>query len=307
MVCAVNADGGKYLELIAKGKDIINYSSDALWSDFILALNKKSVLVEGTPCACPNWVDPSVKSSLKTKEAHHFNRIFSFYLSSIFQRDSYQVDSFFLFSHHLKKYIDKFLSPGSLALDVGCGSGYYAKYMASRNAKVYALDIASNMSKHFVDEGSQVLFTRGDATDMPFDSDKFDFVLCPFILEHVADVETAVREMFRVLKKEGHLLMAIPVIPVKMLLPRLNKRLYLDFIHLRAFSSLPFSFSWKMSVFELLRFVKRSNGIIVKYESIFASPSKDGEYNNNFKGAIMKHLWPVKYFGEQAIVLCKKT
>jgi ubiquinone/menaquinone biosynthesis C-methylase UbiE len=183
--------------------------------------------------------------------------------------------------------------------------------MASKGVKVFALDIASNIPQELSDNNSQVVFIKGDATSLPFDADKFDFVICPFVLEHVADVEVVVREMFRVLKKGGNLLIAIPVIPIEGLLPRLNKRLYLDFFHWRAFSPLPFSLSWKMNIFELLRYIKSSGGTIVKYEGVWTSTSNDMKPNNNIlhkvKVAAMKHLWPFKYFGEQAIVLCKKT
>ncbi|MDL2323444.1 methyltransferase domain-containing protein [Bacteroidales bacterium OttesenSCG-928-A17] len=42
-----------------------------------------------------------------------------------------------------------------------------------------------------------------DITDIPFPADYFDYILCFHVLGHVPDEEKAIRELFRVLKKDG--------------------------------------------------------------------------------------------------------
>src|SRR5271170_6574571 len=49
-----------------------------------------------------------------------------------------------------------------------------------------------------------------DITDIPFESDKFDYVICIHVLEHIKDDGKAIREIFRVLKHGGHAIIAIP-------------------------------------------------------------------------------------------------
>lgn len=50
----------------------------------------------------------------------------------------------------------------------------------------------------------------GALESMPFAGGRFDSVLCNAVLEHVADAEQATRELARVVKPGGHLVVAVP-------------------------------------------------------------------------------------------------
>lgn len=50
----------------------------------------------------------------------------------------------------------------------------------------------------------------GSADQLPFDSDCFDFILATDVIEHVDDDSLAMREMHRVLKKGGKLILTVP-------------------------------------------------------------------------------------------------
>jgi len=49
-----------------------------------------------------------------------------------------------------------------------------------------------------------------DIQDMPFPDDDFDVVICNHVLEHVPDDRKAIREIFRVLKRNGYALLQVP-------------------------------------------------------------------------------------------------
>lgn len=49
-----------------------------------------------------------------------------------------------------------------------------------------------------------------DITAIPFENDKFDHLICIHVLEHINDDKKAIGEIFRVLKRNGHALIAIP-------------------------------------------------------------------------------------------------
>jgi SAM-dependent methyltransferase len=51
---------------------------------------------------------------------------------------------------------------------------------------------------------------RADATSLPFSDGEFDVVVSQECLEHVADANAAVREMFRVLRPGGTLFLQLP-------------------------------------------------------------------------------------------------
>lgn len=85
-------------------------------------------------------------------------------------------------------------------LDAGCGNQPFADWYAPLVTDVIALDAAPL-------DGVSVL---GFADELPFAAACFDSVLCTEVLEHVTDAERACRELFRVLRPGGHLVMTVP-------------------------------------------------------------------------------------------------
>jgi predicted SAM-dependent methyltransferase len=58
--------------------------------------------------------------------------------------------------------------------------------------------------------GKNVKF-KVDITKIPFENESFDFILCNHVLEHVKEDRIALIEFFRVLKKQGKLLITVPI------------------------------------------------------------------------------------------------
>lgn len=52
---------------------------------------------------------------------------------------------------------------------------------------------------------------KEDITNLSFSSETFDFLICSHVLEHVIDDITAMKELFRVLKKSGFGIVMVPV------------------------------------------------------------------------------------------------
>lgn len=52
--------------------------------------------------------------------------------------------------------------------------------------------------------------TRVDITEMQFESNSFDYIICNHVLEHVKDVEKALNEIFRVLKPKAYAILQPP-------------------------------------------------------------------------------------------------
>lgn len=53
-------------------------------------------------------------------------------------------------------------------------------------------------------------FVFGDIRDMPFKSDSFNIVVSGGIIEHVPETELTIKELSRVIKKQGYLLIQVP-------------------------------------------------------------------------------------------------
>lgn len=92
-------------------------------------------------------------------------------------------------------------------LDVATGSGDLARAIerACPEAEVVGADFSPNMLEVARQLGSRNL-VQADALAMPFDDQEFDVVTVAFGLRNMASWEDALREMRRVLRPGGHLL-----------------------------------------------------------------------------------------------------
>jgi ubiquinone/menaquinone biosynthesis C-methylase UbiE len=50
-----------------------------------------------------------------------------------------------------------------------------------------------------------------DITDISFENDYFDFIICNHVLEHIQDDRKAMNELFRVLKPSGEAVLQVPI------------------------------------------------------------------------------------------------
>ena len=100
--------------------------------------------------------------------------------------------------------------PGAAALDLCCGTGDLAFALARQGARVTGLDFTQAMldvaRRRAASTGADVEFVRGDALQLPFDENTFDIVTVGYGLRNLADWEAGLREMIRVTKPGGRVL-----------------------------------------------------------------------------------------------------
>ncbi|MFC4410965.1 demethylmenaquinone methyltransferase [Chungangia koreensis] len=98
---------------------------------------------------------------------------------------------------------------GSQALDVCCGTGDWTVQLAEAvgpEGSITGLDFSQNMLKvaeQKTTEYSQVNLVHGNAMELPFDQNSFDYVTIGFGLRNVPDYRKVLSEMHRVLKPGG--------------------------------------------------------------------------------------------------------
>jgi SAM-dependent methyltransferase len=98
-------------------------------------------------------------------------------------------------------------------LDVGCGTGAILKQLGNPEKNV-GIDLAPEAISFCQERGLNNV-RQGDICASPFADASFDAVICSSVLYHqwVSDVEGAVREMHRVLRPGGALLVNVPAFP----------------------------------------------------------------------------------------------
>lgn len=102
------------------------------------------------------------------------------------------------------------VTPGS-ALDVGTGSGGNAQTLSDLGWSVTGLEY-SETALHFA-AARGLRMVRGDARHLPFADQSFDLVMSTDVWEHIEEDETVAREAFRVCRRGGRALIAVPADP----------------------------------------------------------------------------------------------
>jgi len=95
-------------------------------------------------------------------------------------------------------------------LDVGCGDGTLLKKVADHwpTGKLFGVDIVLSNPGF---ESNGIRFVTADLRDdLPFQSQCMDLVICSETLEHLVDPGRQLREMTRVLRAGGQLVVTIP-------------------------------------------------------------------------------------------------
>lgn len=101
---------------------------------------------------------------------------------------------------------------GKNVLDLGCASGYYAKYALENGARVTGVDVSQAMLDRLASwlSSPDLRLVRADISQpMPFlESNSFDYVICSLVLHYIRDWGPLLDEIYRVMKKGGRLIIS---------------------------------------------------------------------------------------------------
>lgn len=113
----------------------------------------------------------------------------------------------------IKPNLFRLLAPktGEEILDVGCGQGFFSRELAKSGAKVLGVDIGNELiqiakEKSGPNEKYLVLSAENLAN---INSGRFDAAICVLALQNIKNLQGAVLEISRVLKKGGRCLLVL--------------------------------------------------------------------------------------------------
>jgi 2-polyprenyl-3-methyl-5-hydroxy-6-metoxy-1,4-benzoquinol methylase len=105
-------------------------------------------------------------------------------------------------------------------LEIGSGSGNISQFFIKNNWNITLSDIRDNycelLKKKFNNEINQVDVLNMNLVDPDFDSkfrhfyNQFDTVFALNVIEHIEDDKLALRNIYKLLKKEGHVIILVP-------------------------------------------------------------------------------------------------
>jgi ubiquinone/menaquinone biosynthesis C-methylase UbiE len=104
--------------------------------------------------------------------------------------------------------------PGERVLDIGCGTGYFSRHIApvvGPDGTVVGIDPSQPMLDYATQHApANCTFQAAGAEDLPFEDASFDLIVSSLAFHHIPSEHRgdAVREMFRVLRPGGRLMIA---------------------------------------------------------------------------------------------------
>ena len=115
----------------------------------------------------------------KTKQKL-YNRLFHY------DREQYKRKTLSLAEH---------LSQGTKVIDVGCGSGWFARFLKDHfECHVTGLDVIDYMA-------GEIDFIKYEGDRIPMEDKSFDVAVCISVIHHTKDPEAVIKELQRVAKK----------------------------------------------------------------------------------------------------------
>jgi ubiquinone/menaquinone biosynthesis C-methylase UbiE len=100
--------------------------------------------------------------------------------------------------------------PGEIILDAGCGTGVFTVDILSFNSHVIGIDISLPMLMRAAQKarGYDFQTVLADMSHLPFSENVFDKVISVTALEFIEDAKGALKELFRVTKRGGCIVIA---------------------------------------------------------------------------------------------------
>ena len=102
-------------------------------------------------------------------------------------------------------------APGDRVLDVGCGKGHLVKALSELGVDAVGIDLNPNAADVAVVPRVRTM----SAVALEFDDETFEAVVSFHAIEHIPPIEDALREMARVVKRDGKVLLVYPAEPVR--------------------------------------------------------------------------------------------
>jgi SAM-dependent methyltransferase len=111
------------------------------------------------------------------------------------------------------------LKPNDVVLDAGCGLGRHLRQLARvPGLKIFGIDkSAAALSESYKSletmpdsQSKDYLLSSADITRLPFADAAFDCIICSEVFEHIPRHEQALKELDRILKPQGTLVVSVP-------------------------------------------------------------------------------------------------
>jgi len=101
---------------------------------------------------------------------------------------------------------DNIVNKNTYALDIGCGTGRWTKFMTEKVGFIEAIDPSNSIfaADKLLGRIDNVRLTKASIETMPFDDETFDFAMSIGVLHHIPDTQQAMKDCVRKVRKGGY-------------------------------------------------------------------------------------------------------
>lgn len=101
---------------------------------------------------------------------------------------------------------DDIINKNTYALDIGCGTGRWTKYLSNRIGFIEAVDPSNAVlaADYLLKDVDNVRITQASVETIPFDDETFDFAMSIGVLHHIPNTPQALADCVKKVKKGGY-------------------------------------------------------------------------------------------------------
>lgn len=206
--------------------------------------------------------------------------------------EKYDIESYYSESNPVIRYVEKrrvslvlkLLSPqeNEKIFEVGCGAGHVLQGVSV--GQLYGIDLSERMlSLARKRLGDKVELKKCNAGKIDYPDDFFDKIICTEVLEHTLDPIAVLREIKRVARTGGTVVLSIPN---EALIDRLKQIFMKTGVFKILFKNIPEKNEWHLHSFSLPVLRSMTRGLLEELEV----------------KAIPNRLVPIRYVGEYKVL-----
>jgi len=118
----------------------------------------------------------------------------------------------FVHNQRLDQIVKMMPNQNNKILDAGCGEGHLIQKLYSKNRKnsYYGIDITKIALQEAKKRCPYAKLYKMDLSKINFKNEFFDIIICTEVLEHIYEYKDVIKELKRILKKGGYLVVSFP-------------------------------------------------------------------------------------------------
>jgi len=142
-----------------------------------------------------------------TRGAYHWQQI----SNNVKKRNAFVIARY----NNCVSLINAHTKKGSKVLDAGCGDGVFSYLVSKSGYRVSGVDLSPEAIKSGISitrqKGEEIDFKQGSVYEIPWEDNTFDTSASTEVIEHLDDVPQFIRELKRVTKPEGAIIITTPI------------------------------------------------------------------------------------------------